>query len=378
MSVIHIAGTNGKGSTSAMVSSVLRSAGYKVGLYTSPHLIRFNERITVDGECISDVEIESFVDKYKKDIDEISSTFFETTTAMAFTYFAKKKVDYAVVEVGLGGRLDATNVVIPQITAITPISLDHKDILGDNLLSIAREKAGVIKNKIPVVIGQQEKNINVFLHKIANEKKSLAINIEVPKEVVLSSAGTHFTTKWGKFLTPLIGYHQASNAVTAITITKKVDVNIKTSTIQKGLKKTVWMGRLQKLSSDLPIYYDVAHNPAGITAITNTIKSIYGNLPNLVMCLKGDKELKLIAKDLKNNFEKLIITGSKEMELMEAQELHFAISKLGLTNNIEVQNEPTKAFSELINHVKRTDQPGVIIGSHYIANAVFDKFGIFM
>ena len=361
-----------------MVSSILRSAGFKVGLYTSPHLIRFNERITINGKYISDDEVELFVDEYKKDIDEISSTFFETTTAMAFTHFANENVDFAVIEVGLGGRLDSTNVVKPRITAITPISLDHKDILGDNLLSIAREKAGIIKKNIPVVIGRQEKNIKSYLHGVANKNSSAAIDIEVINDVKLSPSGTHFKTKWGKFMTPLIGFHQAINAVTAITIIKSIDQNIGSSTIQKGLEKTVWMGRMQKLSTDLPIYYDVAHNPAGIFAMIDTIKSIYSCLPNIVLCLKGDKELKLISNALEKNYETLIITGSKEMELMEAQQLYFALTKFGLSKNVESQNEPTQAFSNLINRVRETNHPGVIIGSHYIANAVFDKFGIFM
>ena len=145
LNVVHIAGTNGKGSTSSMVASILESAGYRVGLYTSPHLLRFNERISVNDECISNNEIISFIDAYKQDIDRISSTFFETTTAMALTHFANKKVDFAVIEVGLGGRLDSTNVVVPKVTAITPISLDHREILGGDLLSITKEKAGIIK-----------------------------------------------------------------------------------------------------------------------------------------------------------------------------------------------------------------------------------------
>ncbi|MDP7330182.1 MAG: Mur ligase family protein, partial [Candidatus Marinimicrobia bacterium] len=138
---IHIAGTNGKGSTSAIISSILMEAGLKVGLYTSPHLIRFNERIRVNGKPISDSKIVEFVDEHRSDIDDIESTFFETTTAMAFRYFANKNVDIAVVETGLGGRLDSTNVLTPDLTVITPISLDHRDILGKNILDISKEKA---------------------------------------------------------------------------------------------------------------------------------------------------------------------------------------------------------------------------------------------
>tara|TARA_B100001996_G_scaffold178876_2_gene136558 strand:+ start:8339 stop:9424 length:1086 start_codon:yes stop_codon:yes gene_type:complete len=361
-----------------MVASILRSAGYRVGLYTSPHLIRFNERITINSKCISDNDISAFIETYKEDIDRISSTFFETTTAMAFTYFANEKVDFAVVEVGLGGRLDSTNVVAPLVTAITPISLDHKDILGDSLLEIANEKAGIIKKNIPLIIGCQDKSINTFIHKIARQRNSPAIDIEEIKDISLSLDGTHFKTKWGSFVTPLLGYHQAFNAVTAITIIKSIDAKIDSLAIQKGLLETVWRGRLQKISSNLPLYYDVAHNAAGISAMIETIKSIYGMLPNIVFCLKGDKDIKLISDALKNNYGKLIITGSSAMELMEAKELSQSIAKYGLSSNIERYDEPNESFSALIDCIKLTNQPGVIMGSHYIAKAVFDKFGIFM
>ena len=142
---IHVAGTNGKGSICSMLASILMNAGYKVGLYSSPHLINFNERIRINNICITNNEIASFIEKKRKDIDEIKSTFFETTTVMAFDHFSLNKIDIAIVETGLGGRLDATNVITPIITAISSISLDHRDMLGDNIVKIAKEKAGIIK-----------------------------------------------------------------------------------------------------------------------------------------------------------------------------------------------------------------------------------------
>ena len=160
---IHIAGTNGKGSICSMVSSILMAAGYKVGLYSSPHLINFNETIRVNNICISNNEIVSFIQRKRKDIDEIRSTFFETTTAMAFDHFSFNEIDIAIVETGLGGRLDATNVINPIITAITSISLDHIDILGNDIVKIAKEKAGIIKKGIPVVISPQKKSVKSIL-----------------------------------------------------------------------------------------------------------------------------------------------------------------------------------------------------------------------
>ena len=377
LNVVHIAGTNGKGSTSSMVASILESAGYRVGLYTSPHLLRFNERISVNDECISNNEIISFIDAYKEDIDRISSTFFETTTAMALTHFANKKVDFAVIEVGLGGRLDSTNVVVPKVTAITPISLDHREILGGDLLSIANEKGGIIKKNIPLILGLQDESVNAHLHKIAKQKNAPVVDIEEIKEISLSSVGTRFKIKSGNYLTPLLGHHQAHNAVTAINVVKSIIPKINFSTIQEGLKKTIWNGRLQKISNNLPLYYDVAHNSAGISVTIQTIKSVYGKMPHIVLCLKGNKEIELISSALKNKYEKLIITGSSKMKLMEAKELAQALVKNGLNYNIEIKNDYNDAFNFLIDSISLTNQPGIIMGSHYIAKAVFDKFGIF-
>ena len=360
-----------------MVASILESAGYRVGLYTSPHLLKFNERISVNDECISNNEIRSFINAYKQDIDRISSTFFETTTAMALTHFANKKVDFAVIEVGLGGRLDSTNVVVPQVTAITPISLDHRDILGDDLLSIANEKAGIIKKNTPLILGLQDESVNAYFHKIAKEKNAPVVDIEEIREISLSSEGTRFKIKSGNYLTPLLGHHQAYNTVTAITVVKSIIPKINYSTIQKGLNRTIWNGRLQKISNNIPLYYDVAHNSAGISATIQTIKSVYGKVPHIVLCLKGNKEIELISSALKNKYERLIITGSSKMKLMEAKELAQALANYGLNYNIEIKKDSNDAFNFLIDSINLTNQPGIIMGSHYIAKAVFDKFGIF-
>ena len=156
---IHVAGTNGKGSTCAYIERILRSSGYKVGIYTSPHLFNFNERIRVGGLPIADEAIVSFLDNAFEEIDKIGSTFFEVTTVMAFDYFKQKKVDIAIIETGLGGRLDATNVISPVISVITSISIDHAEILGDSIEQIALEKAGIIKDKTPVFVYQQDNEV---------------------------------------------------------------------------------------------------------------------------------------------------------------------------------------------------------------------------
>ena len=166
-----------------MLASVLKASGKNVGLYTSPHLIKFNERIRVNGNCILDEEIASFIDKNKKHIERINSTFFETTTVMAFDYFVHKKIDIAIIEVGLGGRLDSTNVVNPLLTAITPVSLDHQHILGYSLKSIANEKAGIIKEGVPVVVSEQKYEAERVIRKVAAKINAKIIFIK-PKSII--------------------------------------------------------------------------------------------------------------------------------------------------------------------------------------------------
>lgn len=374
---IHIAGTNGKGSTSSMLASILRSAGYRVGLYTSPHLIRFNERITINEQLISDDEIILFLDKYHDEIDRIQSTFFETTTVMALNYFHQKKVDIAIIEVGLGGRLDSTNVISPQITAITPISLDHQHILGNDILKIAKEKSGIIKRNTPLVLSNQYQEVHSCIHNIAEKMNSSVIDIGNISDINLTSSGTEFKSKWGKFNSPLIGYHQSQNSTTAIAIAKTFDSKINKQTIQDGLNQTKWKGRLQKISNKLPIYYDVAHNAKGINVTIESIVSIYNSLPHIVISIKGDKDIELISNALIDQYKSLIITGSNQLDLMSANQLFKYFKKNSNHMNIQMVDPLENSFDILIDRVKSSHNPGIIMGSHYLAKAVFDKFGIF-
>ncbi len=374
---IHIAGTNGKGSTSSMLASILRSAGYRVGLYTSPHLIKFNERITINEQLISDDEIILFLDKYHDEIDRIQSTFFETTTVMALNYFYQKKVDIAIIEVGLGGRLDSTNVISPQITAITPISLDHQHILGNDILKIAKEKSGIIKRNTPLVLSNQDQEVHSCIHNIAEKMNSSVIDIGNISDINLTSSGTEFKSKWGKFNSPLIGYHQSQNSTTAITIAKTFDSKINKQTIQDGLNQTKWKGRLQKISNKLPIYYDVAHNAKGINVTIESIVSIYNSLPHIVISIKGDKDIELISNALIDQYKSLIITGSNQLDLMSANQLFKYFKKNSNHMNIQMVDPLENSFDILIDRVKSSHNPGIIMGSHYLAKAVFDKFGIF-
>ncbi len=373
---IHIAGTNGKGSTCSMISSILLNAGYKVGLYSSPHLVSFNERIKVNNQSITDAEIALFIEKTKKDIDQLQSTFFEVTTAMAFDYFAKHNVDIAIIETGLGGRLDATNVLKPIITGITSISLDHRNLLGNNILNIAKEKGGIIKNKTPLVLYPNQGKIKSVLLNIAKKLNAEIIEIDQPTKVFYNEKGTFFCHKNYDYNTPLIGEFQAINAIMAITIIKLFDKNISEQIVQNGLSLTKWPGRFQRMTKDLPIYYDVAHNVDSIKLITKYLKIIYKEKPLGLFVIKESKELGLVSNVIKNNFHKLIVSGGEPLGLMDGDKL----GKILKTNDVSVfkiKKDFNLALNELIDLAKKTKKPALILGSHYIAKPIFDKFGFY-
>ena len=249
LKTIHIAGTNGKGSTAAILQSILRTAGLKVGLYTSPHLVSFNERIRVNGSPISNDFIIDFMKKFNDDINEIESTFFETTTVLSLCYFYFKKVDVAIIETGLGGRLDSTNVLNPNLSIITSIDIDHQNILGNTIEEIANEKAGIIKKNTPLITFKQPKKI---LDILRNRAKTLNAKIEIvvdPQKIVVDNFSTKFVINNKTFSIPLIGEHQAYNAALAIRSSNIFMGPLSYQMIKDGVKNTVWPGRFQLLNN---------------------------------------------------------------------------------------------------------------------------------
>ena len=371
---IHIAGTNGKGSTSAMIASLLIEAGYKVGLYTSPHLIRFNERIRVNGIPITNEKIVEFMSQYKSAIDEIESTFFEATTAMAFDYFNKEKVDVAVVETGLGGRLDSTNVLEPKVTIITSITADHTEILGKELKTIAFEKGGIIKKGVPLILSSQSEEVKNVLLEIADRKSAEVIycNQNDIKNISISETGTRFSWNGIDYETCLIGEHQARNAVLAIEVLKFFSNRMNSDKIVDGLKKVKWPARIQKIHKTLPIFYDVAHNPHGIQVTLDSLFTIYHRKPIGLIVLKADKELESIVPKLNNRFKELIVTSKHGSGLMEVEDLYNSLVKYGIKAKLEP--DIFKAISTINNIVSETN-PGIIFGSHYIGETIFKEYG---
>ena len=280
---LHVAGTNGKGSTSHMLASILQEAGYKVGLYTSPHLIDFRERIKINGKEIPENEVVAFIDSNKNYLESNKMSFFEMSVGMAFTYFGKEKVDVAVIEVGLGGRLDSTNIIHPLLSVITNIGLDHTDILGNTLEEIAAEKAGIIKLNTPVVIGEHQDETFPVFQKIA-EKNSAKLILASLEDIVLE--------------TDLKGDYQDKNSRTAYVATKELQslgFNISSENIERGLltviSNTGLQGRWQQLQLKPKVICDTAHNKEGLTYVMAQLKKESFKKLHIVLGFVSDKKL---------------------------------------------------------------------------------------
>lgn len=310
---IHVAGTNGKGSVSHMLASVLQSAGYNTGLYTSPHLLDFRERIKVNGECIPEKYVIDFTEKNKKLFGEVNPSFFEMTVFLAFNYFAFQKVDIAVIEVGLGGRLDTTNVIIPEVSIITNIGYDHTQFLGNTLQEIASEKAGIIKNNIPVVISETQKEIKDIFIRSSREHHAqiwFADEYYVPDyslQEIDSGVVWHFSKcqfwNFEKLKIDLQGQYQKRNlpaVLSALWLLKQKDLDINKQSIESGLlqiiRQTDFHGRWEILSHTPLTICDTAHNTEGFAQVIDQIRSIPYKHLHFVLGFVEDKKLNPIVK----------------------------------------------------------------------------------
>jgi len=330
---IHIAGTNGKGSTSHMLAAILQTAGYKTGLYTSPHLKEFTERIRVNGNEVSQEFVVDFVKRIKPSIESIKPSFFEITVAMAFDYFTKEQTDIAVIETGLGGRLDSTNVIHPILSILTNISWDHMDLLGDTLPKIAFEKAGIIKEGVPVVVSERQDEVaHVFTDK-ANETKSKITFASDIYKLKKTSRGQYDLIKHNQpsmsIETDLTGGYQAKNipgVLCAIDELRLGGLTISDEHLHQGLKNTITLtglkGRWQTIEGSPLIICDTGHNEAGIKEILMQIKETEFDQLHWVLGMVRDKDvskvLTLLPKDAKYYFcEASIPRAMSSSELME-------------------------------------------------------------
>ena len=356
---IHVAGTNGKGSTSHMLASVLQEAGYKVGLYTSPHLRDFRERIKINGKKISKNKVVKFVEKNKELLKEVNPSFFEWTVGLAFHYFAKQKTDICIIETGLGGRLDSTNIITPEVSVITNISLEHVNLLGDTIEKIALEKAGIIKQDIPVVFGETQKETSSLFTEIAKSK----------------NARFYFADKFviKNYKTDLRGNYQIKNVKTTvqtIIALNEIGWDISKKELKKGLKKvmknTKILGRWQTLSNLPKIIADVGHNANGIAQGLEELKSEeYENL-HLVIGIASDKDSRSVLELLPKN-AKYYFCNSENPRLMKSNKLQLE------AKNLQLIGESFNTVSEALESAKvNASEKDLILvtGSNFIVAEV--------
>ncbi|HIK62772.1 MAG TPA: bifunctional folylpolyglutamate synthase/dihydrofolate synthase [Flavobacteriales bacterium] len=317
---IHVAGTNGKGSTSHLLASIFQESGYKVGLYTSPHLKDFRERIKINGQMIPETEVISFVSNNKAFFETLELSFFEFTVALAFDYFAKQKVDIAIIETGLGGRLDSTNIIRPELAIITNISLDHANLLGGTIEKIAKEKAGIIKKNTPIIIGRKQKETTEIFRKIAEEKQTKLIYASV-------------NNKYKKDLKKNYQKENISTTLTAITQLQAMNWNISEDNIINGIgntqKNTAFMGRWQTLSKHPLIICDMGHNEDGIKQVIQQIAELHFNKLHFVFGVVKDKNIDAILSLMPKQAQYYFCQANID-RAMEVEELAKKAIKSGL------------------------------------------------
>lgn len=336
---VHVAGTNGKGSSSHMLAAVLQSAGYKTGLYTSPHLKEFTERIKINGAEVSKEFVVGFVDRMQPVLEKVKPSFFETTVAMAFDYFVREKIDIAVIEVGLGGRLDSTNVITPEVSLITNISWDHMDLLGDTLERIAAEKAGIIKPGVPVVISERQKEVeNVFLNK-AHETKSAIDFAEDRFEVTISDDG-QFMVNGVKYQLDLKGDYQQKNlggVLATLDELKRRGFSFSEKSISEGLSKTIELtglkGRWQKLGDKPLVICDTGHNESGIREVLHQITRQKFRKLHIVWGMVGDKDVSRVLSQLPKDAD-YYFCQAKIPRAMPARALQEKMNDFGLMGTV--------------------------------------------
>ncbi len=369
---IHVAGTNGKGSVASALSSILHESGYKVGLYTSPHLVRFNERICINNCQISDADV---VKSYKA-VQQVhhgdrSPTFFEFATAMALYEFGRQKVEWAVIETGMGGRYDATNIITPAISIITNVSMEHRDYLGNTLAQITREKAGIIKQRTPVVTAVKQKQAQSVVQRVAHKKSAPVFMLGKDFTVRRNRTG-YFSyygieNTWHDLQTPLLGHYQVQNAALALAASEllnKHKAEISFKSIKNGLTKTRWPGRLEIVSDKPLVILDGAHN---LIAARNLSKFLAANLVNrriiLVVGILDDKPYAPMLKSLLPVCSRAIITRAKTDRALPTQKLYATAKKI--ISDVTTVADVAKAAKHAI-ETAGPDDVVCIAGSLYV------------
>ena len=379
---IHIAGTNGKGSVSHMLASIFQSAGYKTGLYTSPHLKDFRERIRINGEMIKQKDVLGITSKLTPIIEDIKPSFFEVTVAMAFDYFSKNEVDIAIIETGLGGRLDSTNVITPELSIITNIGYDHMNILGNSLVEIATEKAGIIKNGVPVVLGRtDEETKNVFIKKAIETTSLLSFSENIYDSIVNDLSPDMISLKLENkqnnetfdIKCDLPGIYQKENiatVATAVDLLNQNGWNISKNAMLKGFEKTKnntsLFGRWDVLRKKPLLVLDVAHNEDGFSNLISHISKFEFRQIHFILGFSKDKDFNKII-DMLPKEAKFYFTSSNSPRALD----HETLLKIALNRNIEGKSFATvnDAIEDALKITKEDDLI-IVSGSIYVVGDV--------
>ncbi len=376
LKTFHVAGSNGKGSTTAFLASVLSEAGFKVGMFTSPHFVDFTERIKINGREIEKEFVTKFVEEHLDAIEQKRITFFEITAAMAFEYFYREKVDYAVIETGLGGRLDATNTMNPLAEIITTISLEHTRILGDSVEKIAREKAGIIKENSKVYAGVMPREAKIEIEKIARKKNAEFYALEKTAAVSESFVKLRFPDgkEFAIYRTGFPGAHQLRNAALAVYALKETLGFNDFDTINKGLvnvrENTGLEGRFEIFSEKPLLILDAAHNSEGVAAFLDEFENRFPKNCKKKILIYGalrDKNTEEILRMFENRFDKILLTTIDFYRALPAEELLEHARKIGLKNARVIENR-----DEFISDFLKNESEDclVILGSIYLLGEV--------
>ncbi len=379
---VHVAGTNGKGSTCNMLSSILREAGYKVGLYTSPYIVRFNERMQINGCPISDEELAELVSAVKPVADgmEDKPTEFELITAVAFLYFKRNNCDVVVLEVGMGGRLDSTNVIeSPVVSVITGIALDHTSILGNTVEEIAFEKAGIIKKGCPVVYGGRDETAYRVIFEKSKEMCSPITKVDHSKIDILKTDinGTTFDYGDEKCIElSLCGSYQPENASTVletVRVLNRSGFDVSDKSLRLGLKKARWRARFEVLSTEPPVIFDGSHNIQGVIAATESIKNFFGNRKvAILMGVLADKDYKDMARIVSSATNRVFAITPNSPRALNSKDLAETFNQIGVV--AEGYDTVSDGVDAAYEYAKTQNVPLVMLGSLYMYGDVYNSF----
>jgi len=390
---IHIAGTNGKGSVTAMVDAVLRRAGHRCARYTSPHLVSLTERFVVDGRAVDAAAMREAARDVRDGIEALRAdgtlqaapTFFEATTALAFELFRRASVEVAVIEVGLGGRLDSTNVIDPTVTAITSIDFDHQQYLGSTLEAIALEKAGIIKSGVPVIVGDVGAEAMTAIERTARERQAEIVRardgVAISQRPRISAEANVFELRtpardYGALTLALRGEHQISNALVAVRLLERLDacgIRVPADAIRDGLAQVAWPGRLDHRVFDggRELILDAAHNPAGAAALASYLRTIGGQQPVLVFGAMRDKDIHGMLSALLPTVSRMIVTRASNSRSAEPEALAAEARAIAPALAVEVIASPAAALA-----AARSASPRVVVaGSIFLLGDVFKEIG---